>query len=146
MSSPIPRIYKSIIRHTQDVITDIKATTGHQTIEYFSFNARFEENKLPTTTLLGMEDFTFQENGGLWVVRYVLTLSTWQDVNLLDEVEILGVIHDKTGERTKVKLRDEVTSEEVSELYCSAWEMAPGVPTSLRNYKAINVELLRAGE
>lgn len=144
--SVIPHIYKSIIRNTMDLISQIGNTTGNQDIAFHSWDARVEEDKLPRQTLLGPEGFNFEENGGLWVIRYGLTLSTWQDVNLLDEIEIVGLIHDATGEKTKVPLLSEVDGSEVGELICSAWVLAPGVQTSLRNYKSISVELLRAGE
>lgn len=147
--SPIPRIYKSIIANVQTLISTISDTTGNRDIQYFSWDARFEENDLPRVTLLGPEGFTFEEDGGLWRIRYGLTLSTWQDANLLDEIEILGIIHEKTGERTKLPLFDETSPnvvEQVSELYCSHWEVAPGAQTSLRNYRSIGIELLRAGE
>ena len=144
--SPIPHIYKSLIRNTMDLISLIGTTTGNQDIEFHSWDARAEENDLPRKTLLGPEGFTFEENQGLWVIRYGLTLSTWQDINLLDEIEIVGLIHDYTGERTKVPLLNEQTGEELGQLVCSVWELAPSVQTSLRNYKSINVELLRAGE
>lgn len=144
--SVIPHIYKSIIRNTQDLITKIGDTTGNRDIQFHQWDARMEENKLPEATLLGIEGFTFQENGGLWVVRYGLTLSTWQDLNLLDEIEIVGILHDVTGEKTKVAMLDDQTGTEVGEMICSAWELAPAVQTSLRNYKSVGIELLRAGE
>lgn len=144
--SIIPTIYKSIIRNTMDLISHIGETTGNQDISYHSWDARVEENDLPKKTLLGLEGFNFEENGGLWVIRYGLTLSTWQDINLLDEIEIVGLIHDYTGEKTKVPMLSEVDGSETGELICNVWELAPGVQTALRNYKSINIELLRAGE
>lgn len=144
--SVIPQIYKSIIRSTVDLISIIAETTGNHDIQYHNWESRADENELPQVTLLGPEGFTFEENGGLWVVRYGLTLSTWQDRELLDEVEIVGIIHDVTGERKKLKLLDTVTGAEASEMYTSAWQVAPMAQSQFRNYRSIGIELLRAGE
>ena len=144
--SPIPQIYKSIIRSAVDLVSLIGQTTGNQDIQYHNWETRADENDLPQVTLLGPEGFTFEENGGLWVVRYGLTLSTWQDRELLDETEILGIIHDVTGEKKKLKLLSETTGGEVSEMYCSAWQVTPMAQSQFRNYRSIGIELLRAGE
>lgn len=144
--SVIPHIYKSIIRNTQDLVSLIGQTTGNQNVQYHSWDARAEENKLPDATLLGIEGFTFDENEGLWIVRYGLTLSTWNDLNLLDEIEILGLLHDRTGWKTKVRMLNEQTGLEIGEMICAHWEVAPNVQTSFRNYRSVGIELLRAGE
>jgi hypothetical protein len=144
--SAIPQIYKSIIRNSMELVSLIGATTGNQDIQFHNWEARGEENDLPRCTLLGPDGFTFEENGGLWVVRYGLTLSVVNDVNLLDETEILGLIHDRTGERSKLRLLDELTGDEVSEMYCTAWQLAAMASSPNRNYRSIGIELLRAGE
>lgn len=144
--SVIPHIYKSIIRHTQDLVSVIADTTGNQNIQYHTWDARADENKLPDATLLGIEGFNFDENEGLWIVRYGLTLSTWNDRNLLDEIELVGIIHDHTKYLSKVRMLDEQTGLEIGEMVCSTWELAPGGQTNQRNYRSILIELLRAGE
>lgn len=144
--SPIPRIHKSLIRHTQELVSYIGATTGNHDIQYQAWDSRYEEDQLPKATLLGVEGFTFEENGGLWRVRYGLTLSTYQDRNQLEEIEIVGMIHEHTCVETKIPILDEATGEEFSQMHVSHWEIAPGVGTVMRNYRSIGIELLRAGE
>lgn len=136
-------IYKSIVRHIVDLIEDIRTTTGNLEIQYHDWESRNDENNLPKVPLLGLEGFTFSENRGLWTIRAGLALSSYQDVNLLNEVEMLGIIHEKTGEGTKIRLLNPEDASEVSELVVAAWELAPMAQSQLRNYRTISVELLR---
>lgn len=142
-TSPIPSIYKSIIRHIVDLIGEISVTTGNQNIQYHDWESRSDENDLPKKTLIGVEGFTFTENKGLWVVRFGIALSSYQDVNLLNEIEILGIIHESTGEGSKIRLLDPVEGEELSEMVVAAWDLSPMGQSQLRNYRTISIELMR---
>lgn len=142
-TSPIPSIYKSIIRHIVDLIGEISATTGNHNIQYHDWESRADENELPKMTLIGLEGFTFNENEGLWVVRFGIALSSYQDANLLNEIEILGILHEWTGEGTKIKLLDPVEGNEVSEMVVGAWELSPMGQSQFRNYRTISIELMR---
>ncbi len=64
MTAPISRIMKSIIRH----VTDMADGSVHP-MTYHAWEARGEEDKLPKSTLIGLDGFNFDENTGLWVVR-----------------------------------------------------------------------------
>lgn len=141
--SPIPALYKSAVRKVVDLIDELQTTTGNPEIAYHDWESRADENKLPKVTLLGIDGFTFEENRGLWVVRFGIGLSSWQDTNLLNEMEMLGVIHAMTGEGTKFAYLDPETGEELSELVVAAWNLSPMAQTQLRNYRTISIELLR---
>jgi hypothetical protein len=142
----ISSIYKSLVRSTNDIVEEIKATTGHQALQYWSWENRQDEDKLPKETLIGVDGFAFSENQGLWVVRYSIALSSFQDAHLLREMEIIDIIHAHTGEGQKIKLLDPVTGQEISEMVTSAWDMAPMAQSEIRNYRAISIELLRTGQ
>lgn len=136
-------IYKSVIRHIVDLIGEIGTTTGNQDVEYHDWESRSDENTLPKKTLIGLEGFTFSENKGLWVVRFGIALSSYQDDNLLNEIEMLGVIHDLTGEGKKIRLLDPIEGEELSEMVVAAWDLSPMGQSQLRNYRTISLEILR---
>src|SRR3546814_20872555 len=87
----ITRIYKSLVRHVTDMMDNLN-DTGEYGIAYHSWETRGEEDKLPKSTLIGVDGFNFHENGGLWVIRFSVTLSSYQDINLFSEFEILDGI------------------------------------------------------
>jgi hypothetical protein len=141
----ISNIYKSLLRSTGDLLEEIKSTIGHQDIQYWSWESRAQENELPRMTLIGLDAFTFEENQGLWLVRYSIGLSSYQDAHLLREMEILNIIHDRTGEGKKLKLLDGTTGAELSEMVTTAWHLSPMSQSELRNYRTVSIELLRTG-
>jgi hypothetical protein len=120
----ISNIYKSIVRSTVDLIEVLKSTTGDDAIQYWSWESRADENKLPSSTLLGVDAFAFEENRGLWNVRYALALSSYRDANLLNEITLIDIIQKSTGEGKKVTLRNSEGNPE-SEMVVSAWQLAP---------------------
>src|SRR3546814_18146347 len=73
----ITRIYKSLVRHVTDMMDNLN-DTGEYGIAYHSWETRGEEDKLPKRTLIGVDGFNFHENGGLWVIRFSVTLSSYQ--------------------------------------------------------------------
>lgn len=136
-------IYKSIIRNTVDLISEINATIPGANVQYQDWESRFDENKLPNTTLLGVDGFTWEENRGLWLTRYGLALSSYRDANLLNEIEILDLIQTKTGEKKKISILNPSTGELVTEMVITAWHLAPMAQSEFRNYRTISLELMR---
>lgn len=136
-------IYKSIVRNTVDLISDINATMPGVALKYQDWESRFDENALPQTNLLGVDGFTWEENDGLWITRFGLALSSYRDANLLNEIDILDAIHAWTGEGKKVNILNPVTGELVTEMVVSAWQLAPMAQSQFRNYRTISMELLR---
>lgn len=139
-------IYKSIVRATTDAIADIKATTGDQSIEYHPWESRADEAKLPQVPLIGVDGFQFEENKGLWVVRYGIGVSSYMDANLLHEIKILDRLHELTGEGKKIDLLNPTDGSLISELVVSAWHLSPMASSEYRNYRVISVELRRTGQ
>src|SRR3546814_8570906 len=80
----ITRIYKSLVRHVTDMMDNLN-DTGEYGIAYHSWETSGEEDKLPKSTLIGVDGFNFHENGGLWVIRFSVTLSSYQDINIRSE-------------------------------------------------------------
>jgi hypothetical protein len=142
MSKVISALYKSVVRHIVDVIEVINDETSLD-VGYWAWEARAEEDKLPRQPLLGLDDFQFEENGGLWVFRFNVAWSSYQDFNLHDEVEVLDIIRDHFGEKQKIVLRDSTTGVELSQMVSVAFQIAPQAQSMVRNYRAISVELLR---
>jgi hypothetical protein len=137
-------IYKSLVRSVVDLIDEINAVNlTDSPMQYISWDSRYDEDKLPATTLLGIDGFTWTENKGLWVTRYGLGLSSYRDANLLNEIDIIDKIHAATGEHQKIRLLDPETGDEIAEMVTAAWELAPMAQSQMRNYRTISIELLR---
>lgn len=143
----ISPIYKSVIRSVTDLIEEIN-TIGmvDPDIQYHNWEERSNEENLPTTTLIGTDGFSFDENDGLWIVRYSLAVSSYRDTNLLNEIDLLDFIHQKMGKGKKVKLREMVAGDEVNELMVSEFKVMPMGQSELRNYRTIGLELTRTGK
>lgn len=143
MSSPIPAVYKSVIRATSDMIEALNATGLYTPIEFHNWEERTPEANLPQLTLIGVDGFSFDENQDLWIIRYALAVSSFRDVNLLNEVELIGDIHERLGEGKKINLLRLTDGEIESELVVSAFKMQPMAQSEQRNYRTIGIELLR---
>ena len=139
-------VYKSIVRNTVDLIAEINSTIPGAEVEYMDWESRYDENALPHTTLLGVDGWTWEERQGLWVTRYGLGLSSYADSNLLNEIDIVDLIHQWTGEGKKVNLLNPDDGELITELVTSAWQLSPMAQSQYRNYRTISIELLRTAE
>lgn len=144
MNRPYSTCYKSVVRAVNDTIKDIQIATGHQ-LKYWDWENRMDEDKMPRETLFGVNGFSWEENGGLWLIRFGITLSMVDDDNLIGEAEIIDIIHERFGEKQKIKLRDPDNGDETNELVSVAFEVLPMGPTQVRNYRSIGVEVLRTG-
>lgn len=147
MKNPISSINKSIMRNLALLIDDWNAENlTVNPVEWHSWDSRADEDKLPAKTLVGLEGLTWEENQGLWIVRHGIGVSSFRDANLLNELELLDFIHDRTGEGKKLQLVDPVTAEVLTELVTSAWQLSPMAQSQLRNYRTVSLELrLTAG-
>lgn len=143
MSRTISTIYKSLLRSVNELIKEVNNTTSVNDVEYHAWETRLDENKLPTTTLLGLDGYNFNENQGLWLVRFAITLSSYNDANLMNEAEILDVIHSMYGFEKKISIRDPDTGAIFTEMYVSDFEVMPMAQSELRNYRTIGFEILR---
>lgn len=139
----ISSIYKSLQRSVVEIMEEIKVATGHQNISYWSWENRADENELGDQSYIGISGFDFNENRGLWVVRFSLGLSPWNDLNMDAQVRMLDVIFEHLGEGKKVNLLEANTGALVSEMVASHFHIAPATTTELRNYRVISFELLR---
>ena len=139
----ISTIQKSLVRSINDLIDEVKTTTGDHTIQYWSWEARAEENTLPQVTLIGLDGFAFRENLGLWEVKCGITLSSFNDVNLHTEAEILDVIYSLFKEHSSVNLYEQ-SGEVFSQLTVTDFEIMPMGQSELRNYRMIALDLKRA--
>jgi len=140
----IAPLYKSIVRRTSDLIDEMNATGRYPPLAYQDWESRGDENALPRMTLLGVEAFGFEENRGLWLIRFGLGISSFRDANLLNEVEMISYLQTRMGEGCKVPLLDSLGLLE-SELVVTEFQMLPMSASELRNYRTIGIELKRTG-
>lgn len=145
--SVIEPVYKSIIRSVVDAIEEIN-TFGlvEPDVEYHNWEERNNEENLPATTLIGTDGFSFDENDGLWLVRYALAISSYKDANLLNEIKIIDYLQQRFGKGNKVKLLEMTDGEEVNELVVSDFKVLPMGQSEMRNYRTIGIELARTGK
>jgi hypothetical protein len=136
-------IYKSVVRAANDLVKEIAATAGNETLEYWTWENRMDEDQMPRVPLMGVNGFSLDENLGMWLIRFGITLSTIDDANLLDEADMIDAIHDAFGEKKKIDLLDPVTGEKTSELVVTAFEVLPMGQTQMRNYRSIGLEAKR---
>lgn len=138
-------VYKSIVRWIGDTVEELEETGGFPPMQYQDWESRGDENKLPMTTLVGMDGFSFDENDGLWIVRFAVAVSSFRDAGLLNEIELISALHRRMGQGSKVPLREMELGEQINELLVSDWELAPMAQSSLRNYRTIGMTVLRTG-
>ncbi len=136
-------LYKSLILQVQKVIVDAHAADLTTDMIYYAWDSRGETGELPNKDLIGLSNWTFRENGGLWEIRAALTLSTYDDENLFRQMEILDVIHNYFGEEVQVPMVDKDTGEQYTNLVVSDFDMLPTGQSERRNYLPIGIELLR---
>lgn len=145
MPSPIPAVYKSIVRATSDLIDALNASGLYGLIGYHNWEERALETTLPNNTLIGVDGFSFDENDGRWIIRYAMAVSSFRDINLLNEIDLIGAIEERFGEKEKIDLLQLSDGAIASELVVSAFKMLPMAQSELRNYRTIGIELLRTG-
>lgn len=114
-------------------------------IEYHNWEERTPETQLPQRTMIGVDGFSFDENGGFWVIRFAMAVSSYRDINLLTEIELIGAIQERFGEGCKIDLLELSNGEVASELVVSAFKMQPMAQSEQRNYRTLGIELLRTG-
>ncbi len=145
MTSIITPVYKSIIRAAVDMIDELNAGQKYGEVGYHNWESRGEENKLPSTTLIGLDGFGFNENQGLWLIRFAMGVSSFRDFNLMHEIEMIDDVHQRFGEGKKVNLLDMDNGDIVNELVVTDFDMLPMAQSQLRNYRTIGLELKRTG-
>jgi hypothetical protein len=143
--SIVSPIYKSIVRDLTEAIEAINAIGVFKTVEFHDFESRNDENALPRTTLLGIDGFSFSENGGLWIVRFALALSSYRDMNLHEEIELLDEIQKHYGEGQKINLLDMHDGSIANEMVVTQFEVMPMAQSEQRNYRVIGLEIKRTG-
>ena len=139
----ISAIYKSLQRSVVEIIGEIKTQTNNQNVSYWSWENRADENELPKQTIVGVSGFEFDENHGLWVVRWSIGVSPWEDFNLDKQMQMLDVIFNNLKVGSKVNLLHPETGELVSEMVIVDFHVAPATTTEIRNYRVISFEMRR---
>lgn len=146
MTSPIPQVYKSIIRFTAEMIDELNLLgLVTEAIGYHNWESRGEESELPRINLIGTDGFSFDENNGRWIIRYGLAISSYHDADLIEEIELIGAIDERMGRGKKIPLVELTAGEEVSELVVTDFRVLPMAQSEIRNYRTIGVELQRTG-
>lgn len=143
--SIIEPVYKSIIRRVVDLIDELNDTGRFSLITYHNWEERGQEKTLPQNTLIGTDGFAFDENEGMWLIRFSLAVSSYRDMNLLNEIELLDEIQRRFGEGETVDLLEMENGEVQNQLLVTAFELMPMGQSEIRNYRTIGMELKRTG-
>lgn len=142
MSFRISNIYKSLVRQIIDSVEIMKRNGVVPEIEYFDWDAGGNESEMPKVDVVGLADWTFAENGGLWLIHAGITVSTVNDDNRFREMAIIDALHDIWGEQCVIPLRDD-NGIEHSQLVVKEFEMLTAGASSKRNYRPIGLVLAR---
>lgn len=145
MSKLYSTLFKSTQRAVNDLVKDIRATMNDQSIRYWSWESRTDEDKMPREPLIGINGFTWDENGGLWLVRFGITISTIDDANLAIEADMIDKVHEHFGMGKTIAMRDPATGAVINELVVTSFEVMPMGQTQIRNYRSIGIEVKRTG-
>lgn len=143
--SVIEPVYKSIIRHVTELIEELNSIGSFKPIEWHNFESRNDEGDLPHITLIGLDGFSWHENRGRWIVRVALAISSYRDLNLLEEIELVSEVQRRIGMGQKIKLLDMADGSEVNEMVITDFQMLPMAQSEVRNYRTIGLEILRTG-
>lgn len=143
--SIIEPVYKSIIRRVTDLIDELNDTDRFGLITYHNWEERGQEKTLPKNTLIGTDGFAFDENEGLWLIRFSLAVSSYRDMNLLNEIELLDEINRRMGEGETIDLLEMENGEVQNQLVVTTFEVMPMGQSEIRNYRTIGIELKRTG-
>lgn len=142
-ASTIEPIYKSIIRSVKDMIDELNAEDTFSVLSWHDFESRNDEKDLPTNTLIGLDGFSFEENLGQWIIRVALAISSYNDINLLEEIELIDRIHQRFAIGEKIALLEMAAGTEVNELVVTNFVMLPMAQSEIRNYRTIGLEIYR---
>lgn len=127
------------------MISEINALGTFRNVQWHNWESRSEENELPNDTLIGLDGFSFDENQGLWIIRVALAISAYNDINLLEEIELIDHIHQRFAEGEKISLLDMNDGGEINELIVTNFVMLPMAQSEIRNYRTIGLEIKRTG-
>lgn len=108
-------------------------TLGDPSVRYWSWEDRMDEDKMPREPLVGINGFTFDENSGMWLVRFGITISTVDDANLMVEAEVIDLAHERFGVKTKFFMRHPDTGEILNELVVTSFKVMPMRQIQMRN-------------
>lgn len=136
-------IYKSLISHIQNMIEEARMKGISDDLQYYAWDSRGELGELDNTDLVGLSNWTFRENGGLWEIRAGVTLSTFNDVNLFRQMQLIDLLHDYFGESQHVPMLNPDNGEQYTHLVVSDFDMLPTGQSERRNYLPLGIELLR---
>lgn len=141
----IAPVYKSLIRWIADIVDELGASGQFTPLKYHDWESRADEDKLPQTTLIGLDGFSFDENWDLWTIRFAIGVSSYRDAGQMNEIELIGALYQRMSRGSKVPLREMVAGSQVNELVVSDWELMPMAQSNLRNYRTIGMTVLRTG-
>lgn len=143
MAFQLSSIYRSLLRRVVETIDDVRDQGISSTLTYYAWDSRNDQAELEAMDLLGLAGWTFRENKGLWMIHAGLTLSTLNDENLVREVAIMDVIHNRWGENASIPLYDIDEGTVYTNLVVSEFEVMPAGTSEKRNFRPIGLELKR---
>lgn len=89
----LPTIYATLVSKVQEVIQRVRDAGISTNLEYMAWDSRSDTTELPNKDLIGVSDWTFDENDDhLPSIEFGILLSVVHDKNLFREVEILNEI------------------------------------------------------
>lgn len=146
----LPTVYATLVSKIQEVIARCISEGISTDLEYIAWDSRQDFNtiELPNKDLIGLADWTFDEEDHLPAIELVILLSVVNDANLFREVEIVNVIYNMCVHPTKpeyliwtVKDKD---NEPFSQLKVTNFSMLPAGESEARTVRQVGISLKRA--
>lgn len=131
------QVYRSMLRFCTDFVA-----VSTVPLAYWSWDATDDLAELPSSNLFGLSGWSYRDDHAQLTVSCGLTLSSYNDLNLMNETSVMDALHQKTGLGDKWPIYDLTTGQPINEMAVSSFEIMPGGKATLRNFRSAAVELL----
>jgi len=142
-------VYATLVAKVQEIIEELKLEGISEEIQYVAWDARMDPTELPSTDLIGVADWTFDEGEDhMPDIEFVILLSILNDKNLFREVAIANKIRNKCVHLSKPEyltwtVRDE-DNKPFSQLTVTNFTMLPAGESEARTVRQFGISLKRA--
>jgi hypothetical protein len=144
----LPTVYATLVAKVKEIIANVQQAGISPTIQYMPWDSRGDITELPNTDLIGVSDWTFDENEDhMPSIEFGILLSVVHDKNLFREVEILNEIrkvcvHPSRPEYLVWTVRDE-NNQPFSQLGVVDFGIMPSGESEARTVRLVTISLKR---
>lgn len=143
----LPTVYATLVSKVNEIIANIKAKGISPDIEYMAWDSRGDTPELPNKDLIGVADWTWDEEDHFPTIEFSILVSVVHDKNLFREVEILNEIrrvcvHGTRPEYLVWTVRD-ANNQPFSQLGVTNFSVTPSGESEARTVRLCGITLKR---